>query len=142
MQGLVQLQYPVRSHHLCVASFHECSFNQFFFFEIGRAISTVAKSSRSCFGLWHSSYCCWGNRRRPWLCCRIGTWCSGCLLRNKVFFWSLVFFIWGYIKMDPFSLYSASVILTPIYQNGSFIFVLCIGYAHITVHLYILRGKR
>ncbi|CAO2207086.1 unnamed protein product [Urochloa humidicola] len=28
-------------------------------------------------------YRCWGNCRRLWLCCRVGTWCSRCLLRNK-----------------------------------------------------------
>ena len=82
----------------------------------GRTVSTVAKSSGSCFGLWHSSYRCWGNRRRPWLCCRVGTWRSRCLLRNKVFSWSLVL---SYGDISKWGLY----------------FVICIAYDHITLFL-------
>ena len=85
----------------------------------GRTVSTVAKSSGSCFGLWHSSYRCWGNRKWAWLCCRIGTWCSRCLFRNKVFSRPLVFLSADIWKQSL--LFVVSIVLCSRY-NGTWTF--------------------
>ena len=85
----------------------------------GRTVSTVAESSRSCFGLWHSSYRCWGNRKWAWLCCRIGTWCSRCLFRNKVFSRPLVFLSADIWKQSL--LFVVSIVLCSRY-NGTWTF--------------------